>query len=263
MTSWLNLEHKTVIVTGGASGLGAKTVSSIVECGAAVFVFDLHAGHSVAGVEYVECDVTDRAEVERATKQVVASAGKIDALVNFAGVNRPALLVDYYGGDREREASDADFDLQVAVNQKGPFLCAQAAARVMVEQGSGVIVNVTSEAGAEGSVGQSLYAGTKGGLNAFTLSWAKELGRFNIRVVGVAPAINVPTPMGNAEHYAALAYTRGKKPEDVTTDYSARIPLGRPGEHQEIADAVTYLISERASYVTGTIVAVTGGKSRG
>ena len=115
----------------------------------------------------------------------------------------------------------------------------------------------------EGSTGQSIYSATKGALNSFTLSWAKELGRFNIRVVGIAPGINEPTPMGNPEHVKALAYTRGMEAGSVSTDYMKIIPLGRPGRLEEIADLVTYLLSGRSSYISGTIVNITGGKSRG
>lgn len=133
----------------------------------------------------------------------------------------------------------------------------------MVKQKSGVIVNITSEAGMEGSKGQSIYAASKGALNSFTLSWAKELGQYNIRVVGVSPGINEPTPMGAGTHMDDLAYTRGVQKEQIGTDYAKVIPLGRKGKLDEIADLVTYLVSDHASYITGTTVNVTGGKSRG
>jgi len=261
--TWLGLDDKVAVVTGGSSGLGAETARSLVEQGARVVAVDLRGGDRASGITFIQCDVTDPSSVTNAFKAIGEEFGRIDILANFAGVNRPALVVDYYHGDSSKEATAEDFDFQVAVNQKGPFLCAQAAARFMIEQKSGVVINITSEAGAEGSVGQSIYASTKGALNAFTLSWAKEWGRFGIRVVGVAPAINEPTPMGSSGHVAALAYTRGTEPSAVSDDYSVRIPLGRVGKHQEIADLVTYLASDRASYITGTTVPVTGGKSRG
>lgn len=265
MTPWLDLSGKVFVVTGGRSGIGSVVAESLAKNGAAVVVADLgtQASSGPDNVSYLACNVTDRGDVDRLIAAVVAAHGRLDGLVNCAGVNRPRLLVDYYNANPAHEMSEEDFDFQVAVNQKGPFLCAQAAARVMIKQGSGVIVNITSEAGAEGSKGQSVYAATKGALNSFTLSWAKELGQFGIRVVGVAPAINVPTPMGNPKHVAELAYTRGLDPENIATNYSGTIPLGRPGEIQEVADVVTYAVSDRASYVTGTTLAVTGGKSKG
>jgi len=257
---WLGLHGAVVAITGGASGLGAVTAQPLREQGAAVVVLDLVVPE---GVDGFACDVTSPASVDDAFSRIADRHGRLDVLANFAGVNRPALVVDFYGNDSQREASPDQFALQVAVNQLGPLLCAQAAARLMIPQNHGVIVNISSEAGIEGSVGQSIYASTKGALNAFTLSWAKEWGRFGIRVVGVAPAINEPTPMGNADHVAALAYTRGVEPGSIEGDYTERIPLGRVGRHQEIADVVTYLASERAAYITGTTIAVTGGKSRG
>lgn len=260
--TWLALTGKVAVVTGGSSGLGAVTVQSLREQGAHVVVLDLNSAADDEA-SFVACDVTDGASVSAAFERIRDSFGRVDILANFAGVNRPALLVDFYGADASKEATVDQFDFQVAVNQKGAFLCAQAAARLMIEQHDGVVINISSEAGIEGSVGQSIYAATKGALNAFTLSWAKEWGRHGIRVVGVAPAINEPTPMGNSEHYAALAYTRGALLSDVQDDYATRIPLGRVGQHQEIADLVTFLASERASYITGTTIPITGGKSRG
>ncbi|WP_026931931.1 sorbitol-6-phosphate dehydrogenase subunit [Glycomyces tenuis] len=260
---WLGLAGKVVAVTGGSSGLGEATAASLLAQEARVVALDVNPAATASAVETIHCDVTEASSVHAAFEQIASTYGRLDVLANFAGVNRPGLLVDYYKADASKEASVEQFDLQVAVNQKGPFLCAQAAARMMIAQRSGVIVNVSSEAGAEGSVGQSIYAATKGALNSFTLSWAKEWGRFGIRVVGVAPAINEPTPMGNPEHVAALAATRGMDADSVEADYTTRIPLGRPGRHHEIADLVTYLASDRASYITGTTIAVTGGKSRG
>ena len=151
----------------------------------------------------------------------------------------------------------------MSVNVKGVMFCAQAAARVMIKQKSGVILNISSEAGMEGSKGQNIYSATKGAVNSFTLSWAKELGAYNVRVVAVAPGINEPTPMGNPEHVKELAYTRAQEAGSVSTEYQKVIPLGRVGKLDEIADLVTYLLSDHASYITGTIMNITGGKSRG
>ena len=266
ITQWLDLVGKVVIVTGGCVGIGAKHVENLSSNGATVIVADVSANEHYSNgknVQYFKCDVTKRSDVESLVAQVIEDYGKIDALVNNAGVNRPRLLVDYYNGDPNHELTDDDFDFMVNVNVKGVFLFSQAVARVMIEQKSGVIINISSEAGMEGSKGQSVYSATKGAVNSFTLSWAKELGPFNIRVVGVAPGINEPTPMGNPSHVKDLAYTRGMNPENVSSDYRKVIPLGRQGKLQEIADLVSYLVSDHSSYITGTTINITGGKSRG
>lgn len=262
--TWVPLDEKVIIVTGGSVGIGAKIVESLRLNGANVVIADVNPPkEKIEKVDFISCDVSQKKEVEAMVNEVVELHGRIDGLVNNAGVNRARLLVDYYHGDPNHEFSEEDFDFIVNVNQKGVFFCAQAVARVMIQQKSGVIVNISSEAGMEGSKGQSVYAATKGAVNAFTLSWAKELGPFQIRVVGVAPGINEPTPMGSPQYLSDLAYTRGIKEEDVSDDYTKSIPLGRRGKLEEIANLVSYLVSDYASYVTGTIVNITGGKSRG
>ncbi|WP_152657229.1 SDR family oxidoreductase [Oceanobacillus sp. CFH 90083] len=265
LNTWLDLEGKVVIVTGGCVGIGAKLVESFHQNGAKVIVADMSVTENYHdnNIHYMKCDVTKKEKITKLVNEVMSQYGKIDCLVNNAGVNRARLLVDYFNEDEKHELSEEDFDFMVNVNQKAVFLCAQAVSKVMIKQESGVIINISSEAGAEGSKGQSIYAATKGAVNSMTLSWAKELGTFNIRVVGVAPGINEPTPMGHPKHVEDLAYTRGVKAENISLDYQKVIPLGRVGKLEEIADLVTYLASERAGYVTGTIVNVTGGKSKG
>lgn len=263
---WIDLSGKVVIVTGGSMGIGAHIAESLLKNHAKVVVADmtendLYREHK--DVMFVKCDVTNKAQVEAMVDKTVETFGRLDGIVNNAGVNRPRMLVDYYHGDAAHENSEDDFDFMMGVNVKGVMFCAQAAARVMIKQQNGVILNVSSEAGMEGSKGQNIYSATKGAVNSFTLSWAKELGAYNIRVVAVAPGINEPTPMGNPEHVKELAYTRGQAAENVSTDYQKVIPLGRVGCLDEIADLVNYLLSDHASYITGTIMNITGGKSRG
>lgn len=264
MNTWIDLGQKVVIVTGGASGIGASIATNLHNNNAIVVVADLRTNDEVATYSdhFVECNITVKASVESMVAEVVEQYGRVDALINNAGVNRPRLLVDFYGEKPEFEASEADFDFVTSVNQKGPFLCAQAVARHFIDRGEGVIVNISSEAGAEGSAGQSIYSATKAALNGFTRSWAKELGKHGIRVVGIAPGINKRTNMNSDENYAALAYTRGLDPDHIDTDYASTIPLGRVGEHSEISDLVSYLVSNHSSYVTGTTINITGGKSR-
>ena len=151
----------------------------------------------------------------------------------------------------------------LAVNQTGMILCAQAAAAGMAGAGGGVIVNVASESGLEGSAGQSVYAASKAAVYSLTRSWAKELGPRGVRVVGVAPGpLEPPTGMTGAAYMAALAKARNTTAEAIDRGYASAIPLGRPGTLAEVADVVVFLASPRASYVTGTVVNVSGGKSR-
>jgi len=136
-------------------------------------------------------------------------------------------------------------------------------AREMIKKKKGVILNVASESGLEGSEGQSVYAATKAALYSFTRSWAKELGKFNIRVVGIAPGILEPTALRTSEYERALAYTRGITVEELRVSYEkVSIPLRRVGKLEEVASVVLFLISEMASYITGTVINISGGKSR-
>lgn len=263
--SWLELEGKVAIVTGGASGIGLHIAKELLNNGATVVVSDLNVeeGKQADGTYFIKCDVTKKESVDNMVAKTVELFGSVDILVNNAGVNLPRLLVDVQGEKPEYELSEKDFDFMVAVNQKGPFLCAQAAAKQMLKQDKGVIVNVASEAGQEGSAGQSCYSATKGAVIAFTRAWAKELGKFNIRVVAIAPGIMEATGLRTDAYNEALAYTRGVTVDGLNTDYSKSIPLGREGQLKEIGDLVSYLASDRSSYVTGTTVNISGGKSRG
>lgn len=263
---WLDLSEKVVIVTGGSMGIGEKMVRNLVANGAIVISADVvtnEAYEKTEHIKYIHCDISDKKSVEDMVSSVYKEFGKIDALINNAGVSRPRMLVDYYGEKPEYELSEEDFDFMVRINQKGVFLCSQAVARIMIKQNFGVIINMSSEAGIEGSKGQSCYSGTKAAVHAFSLSWAKELGKFNVRVVGVAPGINERTPMNDDAAFNALAYTRGQDPTNISTNYESVIPLGRPGKIEEIADLVSYLVSDHSSYITGTTINITGGKSKG
>lgn len=263
--SWLGIENKVVIVTGGASGIGRHVVSTLKDAGATPVIVDVsvNTGDELDGVYCVKCDVTSQESVNAMAQAVVDKYGKIDALVNNAGVNLPRLLVDVKGEKPEYELNEKSFNIMFGINVKGLMFCAQAAARQMLKQGKGVIINMSSESGKEGSQGQSAYSATKGACDSFTRSWAKELGKYNIRVVAVAPGIMEATGLRTAAYNEALAYTRGVKPEDLSTDYSKVIPMGRDGKLDEVGDLVAYLVSDRASYVAGTTYNISGGKSRG
>ncbi len=263
--SWLGMEDRVVIVTGGASGIGKHVVTTLQAAGATPVVVDVNVttGDELDGVYCVKCDVTSKESVDTMVQVVVDKYGKIDALVNNAGVNLPRLLVDVKGEKPEYELNEKSFNIMFGINVMGVMLCAQACARQMLKQGKGVIVNMSSESGKEGSQGQSAYSATKGAVDSFTRSWAKELGKYNIRVVACAPGIMEATGLRTASYNEALAYTRGVKPEDLSTDYTKVIPMGRDGKLDEVGDLVAYLVSDRASYIAGTTFNISGGKSRG
>lgn len=263
--NWLGLTDKVVIVTGGASGIGRHVVTTLVAAGAKAVIVDMNVttGEMLDGAYCVQCNVTDSASVRAMADTVVQKYGRIDALVNNAGINMPRLLVDVQGDRPEYELNDDSFNKMFSVNVKGVFLCAQACVRQMLKQGKGVIVNMSSESGKEGSQGQSAYSATKGAVDSFTRSWAKELGKYNVRVLACAPGIMEATGLRTDAYNEALAYTRGCKPEDLSTDYSKVIPLGRDGKLDEVGDLVAYLVSDRASYIAGTTINISGGKSRG
>ena len=272
--SWTNLENKVVVVTGGAAGIGLAVVKGLVEVGAQVMIADFSEEAGFRAVEeahsdgsgqadFYKCDVTSKKDVDALIEATVQKWGTVDALVNNAGINVPRLLVDPAG---KEELTEEIWDKVFAVNVKGQFLCAQAAARQMLASGrGGVLINMSSESGLEGSEGQSVYAATKAANQNMTRSWAKELGDQGIRIVGVAPGIMETTGMRSESYEASLAYTRGISVEELRAKYgsTSSIPLGRSGKLSEVADLVVFLVSERASYLHGTTINLSGGKSRG
>lgn len=270
--SWLGLEGKTAIVTGGASGIGKEVVQEFLDNGANVVVGDMSSdvpkfeiGENSGNMLYIKTDVTDFNSVDEMVSKAKENFGGIDILVNNAGINIPRLLVDDSDPKGKYELDEAVFDKIVNVNQKGAFFCAQAVARELIKTGKGVIINMSSESGLEGSEGQSIYAATKNAVNSFTRSWAKELGKKGIRVVGIAPGILEATGLRTIEYETALAYTRGITIEGLREGYSntSTTPLGRSGKLTEVADLVCYIASDRASYVHGVTYNIAGGKTRG
>lgn len=268
MNNWLNLEGKTVIVTGGACGIGYATVKEFIKDGANVVVCDInpHApefeGANKGQVLYVPTDVTSKESVKNMIALAEKTYGRIDVLVNNAGINIPRLLVDEAG---QYELDENVWDKVMNVNLKGLFYCSQEAARIMLKQGSGVIINMSSECGLEGSEGQSVYAASKGAVNALTRSWAKELGKKGIRVVGIAPGILEATGLRTNSYETALAYTRGITIEQLREGYNktGTTPLGRSGKLSEVASTVAFMASEQAAYIHGVTLNVAGGKTRG
>jgi 3-oxoacyl-[acyl-carrier protein] reductase len=231
----LNLKDKVVIVTGGAAGIGRATVEAFEREGATVVVWDLP-----------EVNVTQVDVVEKATADVIAKHGRIDVLVNNAGIVRDAQLVKWKDGQAVSTMDDATFDAVVNVNLKGVFLCTRAVTPHMIRNGSGVVLNASSIVGLYGNFGQTNYAATKAGVISFTKTWARELGKFNIRVNCVAPGF-ISTEMVKA------------MPQKVLDVMAAKAPLGTLGEPADIANAYVWLASDAAKFVHGAVLSVDGG----
>ncbi|HEV7763363.1 MAG TPA: SDR family oxidoreductase [Thermoanaerobaculia bacterium] len=231
----LNLKDKVVIVTGGAAGIGRATVEAFEREGAKVVVWDVP-----------DVDVTKPDVVNAAVLNVIAEHGRIDVLVNNAGIVRDAQLVKWKDGEVLSQMDDATFDAVINVNLKGVFACTRAVAPHMIKGGGGVVLNASSIVGLYGNFGQTNYAATKAGVISFTKTWARELGRYNIRVNCVAPGF-IATEMVKA------------MPQKVLDGMAARTPLGKMGEPADIANAYVWLASDAAKFVHGAVLSVDGG----
>jgi 3-oxoacyl-[acyl-carrier protein] reductase len=190
--------------------------------------------------------VADRAAVQAWVEAAVEKYGRIDVLVNNAGIVRDNQLVRFKDGQLVKQMPEADFDLVIAINLKGVFNCAQAVAPVMIKQGGGVILNASSVVGLDGNFGQTNYVATKSGVIGMTKVWARELGKFGIRVNAVAPGFTA------TEILSAM-------PEKVIEGMVARTPLGRMGQPADIANAYLFLASDEAGFITGAVLRVDGG----
>ncbi len=247
----MRLQGKVCLITGGAAGIGRATAERFAEEGAVVIIADLNeelgrqAAEAVGG-EFHRVNVTNRAAVQTWVDDVVSRHGRIDVLVNNAGVLRDGTLVKVKDGELVKQMPEADFDLVIGVNLKGVFNCAQAVAPIMIRQGSGVILNATSIVGLDGNFGQTNYVASKAGVVGMTKVWARELGRTGIRVNAVAPGFTA------TEMVAAM-------PENILAGMRARTPLGRMGEPRDIANAYLFLASDEASFITGEVLRVDGG----
>ena len=231
----LGLQDKVVIVTGGAAGIGHATVEAFQREGAKVEVWDVPA-----------VDVTKSDVVNAAAADVMAQHGRIDVLVNNAGIVRDAQLIKWKDGQVIAQMDDATFDAVINVNLKGVFACTRAVVPHMIQGGGGVVLNASSIVGLYGNFGQTNYAATKAGVISFTKTWARELGRYNIRVNCVAPGF-IATDMVKA------------MPQKVLDGMAAHTPLGKVGEPEDIANAYLWLASSAAKFVHGAVLSVDGG----
>ncbi len=244
----MRLSGKVALVTGSARGIGRSIAELFCAEGATVVVNDVgsDAGaretlatlEAAGGKGSVEMfDVSDAAQVDAGVKNILEAHGRIDVLVNNAGITRDNLLL---------RLSEEDFDAVLRVNLKGTFLLTKMVTRHMIKQRSGKVVNISSVVGMMGNAGQSNYAAAKAGIIGFTKATARELASRNITVNAIAPGF-IRTAMT-----AAL-------PEAVQKAFLAQIPLGRFAEPREVAELALFLASDASSYITGQVVGINGG----
>ncbi|MEM9773118.1 MAG: beta-ketoacyl-ACP reductase [Chloroflexota bacterium] len=249
----MRLKDKVALITGGAAGIGKATAEKFVAEGAMVVLCDLNeeAGHSTVEelgkrATFHKVNTADRQAVQDWVDGAQTVFGRIDVLINNAGITRDATLVKVKDGQLVKQMSEEDFDLVINVNLKGVFNCTQAVAPIMINQGSGVILNASSIVGVDGNFGQTNYVATKSGVIGMTKVWARELGRYGIRVNAIAPGFTMTDMVA-------------KMPSKVIEGMQARVPLGRLGQPEDIANAYAFMASDEASYVTSQVLRVDGG----
>jgi 3-oxoacyl-[acyl-carrier protein] reductase len=249
----MRLKDRVALITGGAAGIGKATAQRFIEEGARVAICDVNAEAGTAAVQelgpqagFFEVNVADRQAVQAWVDDVVGEYGRIDVLVNNAGILRDNQLVKVKAGELVKQMPEAEFDLVMGVNLKGVFNCTQAVAPHMIRQGSGVILNASSVVGLDGNFGQTNYVASKAGVIGMTKVWARELGRYGIRVNAVAPGFT-------------LTEMVRQMPQKILDRNIASTPLRRAGEPIDIANAYLFLASDEASFITGVVLRVDGG----
>jgi 3-oxoacyl-[acyl-carrier protein] reductase len=252
----IELKERVAVITGGANGIGRETALTFARAGAAVAVWDMaeEAGKTVtAEIEagggrtaFYKVNVASQPEVEAAVAAVVDRFGRIDILINNAGILRDAQLVKVKDGRIVGKLSEAEFDAVIAVNLKGAFNCAQAVAPLMIKQGHGRIISASSVVGLYGNFGQTNYVAAKAGVIGMTKVWARELGRRGITVNAVAPG------------FIATDMTK-EMPEKVLASMVEHTPVGRMGQPSDIANAYLFLASDEAGFINGHVLCVDGG----
>ena len=236
------LESKIAIITGGGRGIGKATAQLFINEGATVVIaeFDEVSGQSTAnelGAHFIKTDISNEESVNALFNFVSSEFGQLDILVNNAGILADSTL---------KKLNPDSFDAVINVNLRGVYLCGRAAADIMIEQGSGVILNASSVVAHHGNFGQTNYVASKAGVIGITKVWARELGKDGIRVNAVAPGF-IQTNM------------TGGMPEKVVNMMGEKVPLKRWGQPEDVANAYTFLASDEASYITGAVLNVDGG----
>jgi len=240
------LQGRVCIVTGAAQGIGLATARRFLEDGAIVALCDIRRESVDAAVEALRdlgtvegfvVDVTRRDQIDAMVSSVHTRHGSIDVLVNNAGITLDARL---------QKMNDEQFDRVIDVNLKGTFNCSRAVADIMVQQGSGVILNASSVVGIYGNFGQTNYAASKFGVIGFVKTWSRELGPKGVRCNAVAPGF-IETPILRTI------------PEKVLHQMKERVPLRRLGTPEDIANVYAFLASDDASYINGAVIEVAGG----
>lgn len=242
----MRLENKVAIITGGASGIGLAACERFLEEGAKVVLADFNEEQGTkqaaslrakGDVQFIQVDVSDEQSVQHLVKQTMETYGRIDILINNAGITDDATLL---------KMDIAQFDRVLNVNVKGVFHCTQAVAPIMVEQGQGKIISTSSVSGVYGNFGQTNYAASKAAVVGMTKTWAKELGRKGINVNAVAPGFT-------------LTEMVAKMPEKVIDKMKDNVALQKLGQPRDIANAYLFLASEESDYVHGHVLQVDGG----
>jgi len=243
----MELKDKVAIVTGSARGIGKAIASKLAQNGATIVICDLMMEEVVATAEElrseganalpIQVNVTDMSSVESMVEEVLNKLGRIDILVNNAGITRDALIV---------RMDEAQWDAVLSVNLKGTFNCTKCVVKTMMKQKSGKIVSISSVMGLIGNVGQANYSASKAGVIGLTKSVAKELGRRNITVNAVAP--------GFIASKMTEVLSEAQKEKILES-----IPLGCIGYPEDVANAVAFLVSDSARYITGQVIQVDGG----
>ena len=236
---------KVAIVTGAGRGIGRSIATALAKDGYTLVLnyrsnrAELESFVSEIGAEatLVQGDVTSHSDAENLVKAAVETYGRLDLLINNAGITRDTLLL---------RMSEEDFDTVTETNLKGTFNCSKHAAKVMFKQRSGVIINISSVVGITGNIGQSNYAASKAGVIGFTKAAARELAPRGVRVNAVAPGF-IATQMTDVIH------------EDIKKATLQNIPMGKFGEAEDVANVILFLASEKAKYITGQVIQVDGG----